>query len=192
MHVLCIHAIPTWRVYRLSDNACIDMALKYASPVLPAKNTTWHCSPFRKLCSCQDTFGCKRWTCKLLFPKYRHPSAYMGFKGSLLQFLGPDNWMFSFSTEDYRLWNLVTSYHGFYFLSFLQTNSLLQALTQAGLAPDCVEETLYLANIFISDTCKLLAYKWHLSTQPPSDHEGRYNSKWLHSSYHPMQPDWHE
>ena len=107
----------------------------------------------------------------------------MGFKCSilyLLQFLGQDNWMFSFSTEDYRLWNLVTSYHGFYFLSFLQTNSLLQALTQAGLAPDCVEETLYLANIFVIDTCKLLAYKWHLSTQPPSDREGRYNSKWLH------------
>ena len=32
--------------------------------IFTAKNTTLHCSPFRKICSCKDTSGCKRWTCK--------------------------------------------------------------------------------------------------------------------------------
>ena len=56
---------------------------------------------------------------------------------------GPDNWILTSVAEVYGVWNLATNYHGAYFLSFLQTSSLLQAPIQAGLAPDCVEETLY-------------------------------------------------
>ena len=52
--------------------------------------------------------------------------------------------------EVYGVWNLATDYHGTYFLSFLQTSSLLQAPIQAGLALDCVEETSYFTNIYFS------------------------------------------
>ena len=51
---------------------------------------------------------------------------------------GPDNWILTSVAEVHGVWNLATNYHGRYFLSFLQTSSLLQALIQAGLAPDCV------------------------------------------------------
>ena len=63
---------------------------------------------------------------------------------------GPDNWILTSVPEVYGVWNLATNYHGAYFLSFLQTSSLFQAPIQAGLAPDCVEETLYFTNIYFS------------------------------------------
>ena len=63
---------------------------------------------------------------------------------------GPDNWILTLVAEVHGVWNLATNYHVAYFLSFLQTSSLLQAPIQAGLAPDCVEETLYFTNIYFS------------------------------------------
>ena len=63
---------------------------------------------------------------------------------------GPDNWILTSVAEVHGVWNLAANYHGVYFLSFLQTSSLLQAPIQAGLAPDCVEETLYFTNIYFS------------------------------------------
>ena len=63
---------------------------------------------------------------------------------------GPDNWILTSVAEVYGVWNLATNYHGAYFLSFLQPSSLFQAPIQAGLAPDCVEETLYFINIYFS------------------------------------------
>ena len=63
---------------------------------------------------------------------------------------GSDNWILTSVPEVYGVWNLATNYHGAYFLSFLQTSSLLQAPIQAGLVPDCVEETLYFTNIYFS------------------------------------------
>ena len=63
---------------------------------------------------------------------------------------GPDNWILTSVQEVYGVWNLATNYHGAYFLSFIQTSSLFQAPIQAGLAPDCVEETLYFTNIYFS------------------------------------------
>ena len=72
--------------------------------------------------------------------------------------------------EVHGVWNLATNYHGACFLSFLQTSSLLQAPIQAGLAPDCVEETLYQISTFHKRyICEQLAYERHLSTYPPSD-----------------------
>ena len=70
----------------------------------------------------------------------------------------PDNWILTSVAEVYGVWNLATNYHGAYFLSFLQTSSLLQAPIQAGLAPDCVEETLYFTNIYF-----LYANDWRTS-----------------------------
>ena len=61
-----------------------------------------------------------------------------------------DNWILTLVPEVYGVWNLATNYHGAYFLSFIQTSSLFQAPIQAGLAPDCVEETLYFTNIYFS------------------------------------------
>ena len=63
---------------------------------------------------------------------------------------GPDNWILTSVPEVYGVWNLATNYHGAYFMSFLQTSSLSQVPIQAGLAPDCVEETLYFTNIYFS------------------------------------------
>ena len=60
----------------------------------------------------------------------------------------PDNWILTSVAEIQEVWNLATKYHGTYFLSFLQTSSLLQVPIQVGLVPDCVEETLYFTNIF--------------------------------------------
>jgi len=48
------------------------------------------------------------------------------------------------------VWNFAIKNHGTYFLSFLQTSSLLQAPIQAELVPDCVKETLYFTNIYFS------------------------------------------
>ena len=63
---------------------------------------------------------------------------------------GPDNWILTSVAEVHGVWNLATNHHGAYFLSFLQTSSLLQAPIQAGLAQDCVEETFYFTNIYFS------------------------------------------
>ena len=46
---------------------------------------------------------------------------------------GPDNWILTSVAEVNGVWNLAINYHGAYFLSFLQTSSLLQAPIQADL-----------------------------------------------------------
>ena len=46
----------------------------------------------------------------------------------------------------HEVWDLASNYHGAYFLSFLQTSSLLQTPFQAGLAPYCIEELLCFTN----------------------------------------------
>ena len=69
-------------------------------------------------------------------------------KRTILTVAGPAAQIITSVAEVYGVWNLATNYHGAYFLSFLQTSSLLQAPIQAGLAPDCVEETLYFTNIY--------------------------------------------
>ena len=52
----------------------------------------------------------------------------------------PDNIDFNFSSGVHGVGNLAI-------LFFPLTSSLLQAPIQAGLVPDCVEESLYFANI---------------------------------------------
>ena len=67
--------------------------------------------------------------------------------------------------EVHGVWNLTTNYHGAYFLFFLQTSPLLQAAIHAGLALDCVKETLYFTNItFHKRYMQTTGYEQHLST----------------------------
>ena len=73
------------------------------------------------------------------------------------------NWILTSVPEVYRVWSLATNYHGAYFLSLLQTSSLLQAPIQVGLAPDCVEETYFINIYFLPSNC-----------------DRQYYSKWLH------------
>ena len=68
----------------------------------------------------------------------------------VISVVGPAVQIITSVAEVHGVWNLAINYYGAYFLLFLQTSSLLQAPIQAGLAPDCVEETLYLTNIYFS------------------------------------------
>jgi len=63
------------------------------------------------------------------------------------------NWILTSVPEVYRVWSLASNYHGAYFLSLLQTSSLLQAPIQVGLAPDCVEETYFINIYFLPSNC---------------------------------------
>ena len=58
---------------------------------------------------------------------------------SLTAVVGPAVQIILILAEVHGVWNLATNYHGAWFLSFLQTSSLLQASIQTGLAPDCVK-----------------------------------------------------